>query len=235
MGAIARGGRTVVLVTHQLEVLQHLCPTALLFEGGRLAMRGETRAVVEHYLAAQEALMATPLAERGDRDGGNRLRFTGAWVEDAQGRKLSSVLSGQATKLVATYELASGVVLQRPAFSFALYTPHGAPVTQFGNGESGDVFAGPIPRSGRVECLIPKLPLNVGRYSINVLAVTGPDSEVEDWVPAAASLVVEPGNFFGSGKLSPSKFLFMVDHAWKLCARVLKPRQSRRGQKAERP
>ena len=50
-------------------MLQRLSATALLFENGRLAMQGETRAVVEHYLAAQRGLMTTPLAERLDRTG----------------------------------------------------------------------------------------------------------------------------------------------------------------------
>ena len=216
MDAIARGGRTVILVTHQMEVLQHLCSTALLFEHGRLALRGETKAVVNHYLAAQESLMTTPLAERPDRSGGARLRFTGMWVEDLRGQRLSTVLSGQPIKLVASYETAPGVVLRRPAFSFALYTPQGAPVTQFGNGESGDVFSDRVPQQGRVECYIPKLPLNVGRYVVNVLATTGPENELEDWVPGAGALVVEQGDFFGSGKLSLPKFLFMVDHRWRL-------------------
>ncbi len=219
MGAIARGGRTVVLVTHQLEVLQHLSTTALLFEGGRLAMQGETRAVVEHYLAAQRGLMTTPLAERLDRTGAGRLRFTDAWVEDARGQRLPSVLSGQDVRLAASYELAPGVVMRRPTFSFALYTTQGVPVTRFVNGVVGDVFDGPIPSRGRVECVVPKLPLNVGQYVYNVLAESGgPELEMEDWVQGAGLLTVEQGDFFGTGKLIDHKFLVMAEHRWTLGA-----------------
>ncbi|HVS36424.1 MAG TPA: ABC transporter ATP-binding protein [Gemmataceae bacterium] len=218
MGAIARGGRTVLVVTHQMEVVQHLCANALLFERGRLALRGETKAVVNHYLASQETLMDTPLAERTDRTGGVQLRFTDAWVEDAEGRRAASVLTGQTVKIVATYELAAGAVVRRPSFSFPLYTPQGAPVTQFGNAVSGDAFPGRMPQKGRVECLIPRLPLNVGRYVFNVLAATDPDGEWLDWVPNAGQLVVEKGDYFGSGKLSESKFPYMADHSWTLTA-----------------
>ena len=173
MDAIARGGRTVILVTHQLDALQHLCSTALLFEGGRLCRQGETREVVNHYLASQESLMDTPLGERTDRSGGTRFRFTDAWVEDPSGQRLPSALCGQTVKMAATYELAPGAVLRRPTFSFALYTRQGVPVTRFLNTASGDLFGGPIPTRGRVECLIPKLPLNVGQYVYNVLAESG--------------------------------------------------------------
>ena len=217
MDALARGGRTVILVTHQLDALQHLCPHSLLLEGGRLTLRGDTREVVNYYLAGQEELMSTPLAKRTDRIGGVRFRFTDAWVEDLNGQRLPSVLTGQAIKMAATYELAPGVVMRRPSFSFPVFTAQGVAVTQFGNAVSGDIFAGPIPSKGRVECVIPKLPLNVGRYLFNVLAMTGPDGEMEDWVPNAGSLVVEQGDFFGSGKLSEPKFLVMTGHQWAAC------------------
>ena len=91
----------------------------------------------------------------------------------------------------------------RPTFSFALYTTQGVPVTRFVNGVVGDVFDGPIPARGRVECVIPKLPLNVGQYVYNVLAESGgPELEMEDPVSRApASSPVEQGDFFGTGKL----------------------------------
>jgi lipopolysaccharide transport system ATP-binding protein len=216
MDAIARGGRTVLLVTHQMEALQHLCPTALLFERGRLARRGETKAVVDHYLAAQAALATIRLGERTDRIGGAQFRFTDAWVEDAHGRRVASVLTGQTVKLVAAYELAPGFALRRPSFSFPVWTVQGAPMTQCGNVVSGDAFPGRIPQKGRVECLIPRLPLNVGRYVFNVLAASDPGGEWLDWAPSAASLVVEQGDYFGSGKVSEPAFPFMTDHSWTL-------------------
>jgi ABC-type polysaccharide/polyol phosphate transport system ATPase subunit len=43
MGAVARGGRTVLFVSHQLEALSSLCPTSLLLEEGRLTAHADTR------------------------------------------------------------------------------------------------------------------------------------------------------------------------------------------------
>jgi lipopolysaccharide transport system ATP-binding protein len=216
MGAVARGGRTVFLVTHQLEALLHLCPTSMLFEAGRLVRKDATRAVVDYYLARQETLRERPLAEREDRVGRQRLRFTDTWVEDDRGQRLESVLVGQDVKLVATYELTPGTVIRNPALSFALYTPQGVPVTRFVNVVAGDDFPGEMPRRGRVECAIPRLPLNVGRYVYNVLAETGPDFETEDWVQGAGVLTVEQGDFYGTGKLIETKFQVLVEHSWNL-------------------
>ena len=81
-----------------------LCPTSLLLEGGRLVRQGETRAVIDEYLARQRTLMNTPLGQRSDRQGKKRFRFTDCWFEDMEGQRLASVMAGQAVKLVMTYE-----------------------------------------------------------------------------------------------------------------------------------
>ncbi len=216
MDEVARSGRTVLFVSHQMDALLNLCPRSLLLDEGRLLMQGPTRAVIEHYLAAQQALQNTPLVQRRDRTGLGRFRFTDAWVEDEQGRRLPAVLTGQAVRLVATYELTPGARVSRPAVSFSLYTPQGMPVTRFINSATGDAFPDALPPRGRLECFIPKLPLNVGRYAYHLLAETGPDFEVEDHVEGAGWLVVEQGDFWGTGKLTEPKFFVLADHHWTL-------------------
>jgi lipopolysaccharide transport system ATP-binding protein len=50
MGDIARSGRTVVFVSHQLPAIKSLCDRCLLLEGGRVVFDGAPTAAVEHYL-----------------------------------------------------------------------------------------------------------------------------------------------------------------------------------------
>ncbi len=215
MGAVARGGRTILFVSHQLEALLKLCPTSLLLERGRLVRQGETRAVIDEYLARQRTLMNTPLGQRSDRHGKNRFRFTDCWFEDMDGQRLASVMAGQAVKLVMTYETAPGAIIRRPLVSLDLFTAQGAPVTRFFNYVSGDMF-GDIPPRGRFECSIDRLPLNVGSYDYNVLCEVGTDYEIEDRVNGAGTLVVEQGDFYGSGKLIHRAFPFLVEHCWQV-------------------
>jgi lipopolysaccharide transport system ATP-binding protein len=49
--AVARGGRTVLFVSHNMAAVQRLCTAALLLDRGRLVFRGEPRATVARYLA----------------------------------------------------------------------------------------------------------------------------------------------------------------------------------------
>jgi lipopolysaccharide transport system ATP-binding protein len=218
MDDVARGGRTVIFVSHQLETLSSLCPTCLLLEHGRLVARDSTKVVIDRYLASQEKLMSQRLADRADHMGSQRLRFTDTWIEDMRGQRLLSAMSGQGMKLVVRYELAPGQRLRRPGISFALYTQRGAPVTRlFSAVTTTEGFDDELPPQGRFECLIPRLPLNKGAYVYNVMAETGPEAEAEDLVLGAGCFTVEPGDFYGTGKMIEPKFPVLTEHSWRLC------------------
>jgi lipopolysaccharide transport system ATP-binding protein len=51
MDDVARGGRTVLFVSHNMDAVQRLCTSAVLLERGRVAVQGDVRSVVSHYLS----------------------------------------------------------------------------------------------------------------------------------------------------------------------------------------
>jgi lipopolysaccharide transport system ATP-binding protein len=217
MDAVARGGRTVLFVSHQLDALAHLCPRSLLLERGQLVAEGDTRTIIDRYLAAQKEMAGVRLADRVDRVNAGRLRFTDTWIEDLQGRRLPSVMSGQAVKLVLSYEVTAGQRLRVPGVSFAIYTQRGAPIMRlFSSVTATEGFDGELPPQGRFECLVPKLPLNAGCYVYNVMAETGPEGEAEDWIQGAGSFTVDKGDFFGTGRLVEPKFPALAEHSWRV-------------------
>jgi lipopolysaccharide transport system ATP-binding protein len=61
---VARQGRTVLFVAHNLGAIAQLCQTGLVLEKGALVFRGETGAAIHHYLsraaAEEEARCAFP-------------------------------------------------------------------------------------------------------------------------------------------------------------------------------
>ena len=50
MGDVAREGRTILFVSHNMAALQKLCPRAILIQGGRIVESGHSDDVVSHYL-----------------------------------------------------------------------------------------------------------------------------------------------------------------------------------------
>src|SRR5260370_25091351 len=59
MGEVAKGGRTVVLVSHQVNQIRRLCERVVWVDGGKVRQSGTTHEVVSAY----ESAMA-----RGERD-----------------------------------------------------------------------------------------------------------------------------------------------------------------------
>lgn len=53
MGTIARSGRTVLLVSHQMNLVNRLCTRAALLDGGRIVEIGPTSNVIERYLSGE--------------------------------------------------------------------------------------------------------------------------------------------------------------------------------------
>lgn len=45
-----KAGRTILFVSHNMNAIQKLCSKTVLLEKGKIAMMGETRKVIEHYL-----------------------------------------------------------------------------------------------------------------------------------------------------------------------------------------
>ncbi|RIK23690.1 MAG: ABC transporter ATP-binding protein [Anaerolineae bacterium] len=76
MEGVTRVGRTVLLVSHNMQVIQRLCNRAILMQKGRLAAEGAPSAIVGRYL--NDALAATTLepVELGQQVRMNRLTVT---------------------------------------------------------------------------------------------------------------------------------------------------------------
>ena len=53
MGQVAKGGRTVLFVSHDMSAIRTLCSKAVLLEGGTVKARGEAGEIIDQYLARQ--------------------------------------------------------------------------------------------------------------------------------------------------------------------------------------
>ncbi len=59
MGEVARQGRTVLFVSHNVGAISALCNRCLLLSGGRVVLAGDTRSVVGRYLSEPGAVGST--------------------------------------------------------------------------------------------------------------------------------------------------------------------------------
>ncbi len=68
MGEVAKEGRTVLFVSHNMGAVRALCPRAMILEAGRIALNGTTEEAIGAYLpgGAEEAALAVWVAPQND-------------------------------------------------------------------------------------------------------------------------------------------------------------------------
>jgi homopolymeric O-antigen transport system ATP-binding protein len=169
MSEVAREGRTVLFVSHNMQAVRALCERAILLEHGRMTDDGSTDAIVRRYLASIEP--ADSGVRRWEvpasRPGTDECRLVQVRVTDDAGDPGSSFFSSQRISVVVDLDMLEpdpGLVLAVDIVSadgttvFRSYSTDDEDGPQFGR------RTGPL----AVRCPIPAEFLNAGRYIVNV-------------------------------------------------------------------
>jgi lipopolysaccharide transport system ATP-binding protein len=211
METVAAEGRTVLFVSHNLTAVSKLCERSMLLSGGRKVIEGPTRDVVSEYVATATAGTDSSLAERQDRSGDGRLRFTELRLE-RDGRLIDMPVTGQPLELALRYETVGSRQIEHPRFAVGIATVMGELMLHLESDAAGSEIR-MAPEQGEVVCRIPRLPLPPGRYTVTVAAAVG--LQMLDHVSRAAELTVAEGDFYDSGiRPSESHRTVLVDHRW---------------------
>jgi lipopolysaccharide transport system ATP-binding protein len=76
MGSVAREGRTVIFVSHNMGAVVNLCNRGVLLREGKISWEGDIRETVSRYLSVPVAAGDVDLSVVVDRSGNGRARFT---------------------------------------------------------------------------------------------------------------------------------------------------------------
>ena len=213
MGEVAKSGRTVLFVSHNMAAISALCNTCVLFKNGLMEYQGTTDDTVQLYLNVLSAATTTPVSERKDRQGSSVLRFTDIWLENDSGERVICLCSGDNVSIVATYESESKNNLENVRIAISLRGALNELITDLCNEFTGDVFKS-IPPQGKIVCKLPNLPLNTGRYRFNIFSTI--NGVIADWIQDAGEIAVEAGDFYGSGKLPAKEWgPYLITQEWK--------------------
>jgi lipopolysaccharide transport system ATP-binding protein len=205
MGDVAGSGRTVLFVSHNLAAVKSLCQRACMLEHGRLVADGAVDAVLSRYLQRSEQDGGeVAVGQRRDREGSGRMRFASLRLYDPDAAG-GVVVCGGSARLELSYEAAQG--LSNVHVSVSISTVLGEATGYLSNEMVGTPFPN-IPASGTFVCDFERLQLLPGEYRINVHCTVG--GVIADWVLDAATVTVAPGDFFGSGRLPPDGYGFVV-------------------------
>jgi lipopolysaccharide transport system ATP-binding protein len=212
MGEIAKAGRTVLFVSHNLAAVSSLCSRAVLLENGQSVAQGGVNDVIQRYLTRDTAAGRVSLVEREDRQGTGDLLFTSLAFRASDGTLLDQVPAGADIEVVVGYEMRPDAIARRAIFKLGLRDLFQRPLaTCLSRTSHTEPLA--LPARGRIVCRIPRLPLVPGRYPFDLWCKL--DEAVADWLRPAAAIEVVSGDFFGTGRLPPRDGGdILLDHCW---------------------
>ncbi|MCB1036034.1 MAG: ABC transporter ATP-binding protein [Acidobacteria bacterium] len=213
MSGVAREGRTVLFVSHNMAAVEALCSRAVVLDQGRVLYDGEAATAIHDYLSRQgsEDLFDGTFT----RPGGEAARLLRRLdIEDRRGRKGTSFPVGEGLTLVFHLELDRP--FQDLQIGVGIKNELGARVCTVAPRWSptplGRVAAGVV----EVACRIDSLLLMPGRYLLKISVGDGKrDLETFDDLPA---FEITPGDLWGSGALPQpfSQGIVLADTRWSL-------------------
>jgi lipopolysaccharide transport system ATP-binding protein len=218
MGDVAKQGRTVLFISHNLAAISNLCDRACLIDQGELVSTGRTEDVIAVYMHSINQFGRSSIPEDNSllnnrqREGNGQLCFSDLKIYDSQGNPISLLKCGEDVTFELGYSGKVSLENKNVVMSIAFFDIFGRPLFLCRSDIQGTKFDH-IPQKGSVFCRIPKLPLPPGNYRINLHAEL--DGAVADWLIDAYKLSIIEGDYFGSGRLPPrGRGGLLVNHYW---------------------
>lgn len=185
MGEVAKGGRTVLFVSHNMAAVMNLCPKALHFESGRLVNSGSTDDIVRSYLKHDSHNKPLEIASTR-RVGTQEVQIEEFRIEPqnpATGDAVSFIFKLRTDKRQA--DVAAQVAV-------SITSETGTKLLQvFSKNIRDDILVSES--STEVVARVDKLPLAPGSYRLGLWVGSG--HTAFDWIEDGPSLSIGPGCF----------------------------------------
>jgi lipopolysaccharide transport system ATP-binding protein len=137
MSEVARSGRTVLFVSHNVGAVGRLCDRALLLEGGRMATIGPTAEVLTTYLGSGADDTRVDLSGQRNRTGTMPGTFQWAELRDGSGALRQDFSLGDSVTIRFGVRLKVRI---RPKFEIYIRGSDGLPVAQVVDEDSGFIL-----------------------------------------------------------------------------------------------
>ncbi len=203
MGDVAKEGRTVLFVSHNMSAMQAICSRGLLIQAGQLVESGAIGDIVQEYVNRLQTQQYKSAAERLDRRGLGRSKILSV---DVLSQK-KGVFVGDEVQ----FAIRINRFLQNLSCILTIYNALGQRVAVFDSGLRSEIDC--QSKGLFFTCTIPNLWLSPGRYYINVALSVG--GEFEDHLEGAAFFAVEETSVWGRALRNYSTPV-VFPHVWSI-------------------
>jgi lipopolysaccharide transport system ATP-binding protein len=206
MGEVARGGRTVLFVSHNMHAVNSLCSRGLVLDRGRVIFDGTGAASVAEYLALSRSTTGSA-ADAATRPGSGEWRFTAAAAakpafDPAEPKEFAFRVEPASPQAGAVY------------LSGLLSDNQGRPLAQLDSRLVGQWLRTAAPTDGRLR--IAGMWLKPGRYALDLYVCTA--GGIVDWWERAVEFEVTPVLPYPqpASPDSTATGLLLADFGWRL-------------------
>jgi lipopolysaccharide transport system ATP-binding protein len=212
INAVAKSdGRTVLFVSHNMSILQHLCSRAVLMRSGRLEASGETTSIIAAYLSEARKENRIALVDWTDRITSGEARITKLEVGDDAGGNHIAFGQDFRFRIHATFK----EPLADPTFGLIIHDVSGMPLANVQTIHQG-LRLGKVDGNIIIDGVIPKINLYPGRYFLSPWIM---DSAVQRDVDfprmcAELNIIPTPGPH-GDLKLDSAWGKYFLPSSWK--------------------
>jgi lipopolysaccharide transport system ATP-binding protein len=194
MGDIAKEGRTVLFVSHNMGAIETLCRRGMLLDDGCLKVAGEVHDVVSTYLGMNHVEAVNPF--KGClRSGTGKVRVTDFHLESPGGNRVGYATSGSPIVFVVGYET-NAEKLREVSVGFSVHQKDESNLFVYYSHFS-DVLFSDIPQRGEFHCLLRELPVAPGNFLVG-LRIMSAGIEA-DWPKILVPISVHMGDFYRTG------------------------------------
>ncbi len=216
MGEVAKEGRTVLFVSHNLGAVNALCQKALHLEQGSVLRMGEASQIVEAYLARQIGQNAGHKEWFGvDRDVLNT-QIEGFQITEILLCNESNAILGACTgdPLRLTIRYKTDRQFNAPAFWVSFRDIYGQEIIRLSTMPISGYEITALYPEGSIDLLIESLPLVGGRYNLDIAFLR----ERLEFIVKLENVVqfdVQPRDVYRSGLLMDrSRGIIVAKHRW---------------------
>ncbi|MBN1289061.1 MAG: ABC transporter ATP-binding protein [Actinobacteria bacterium] len=166
-------GKTIVFVTHNVEITREICSKVVMLEHGKVVKEGNPRDVVNYYHQAMET--EDEASERGNR----KIVFTSVEVLDKEGKEATEIKTGDPMKVRVRFKANDPV--DDPVFGFSLDDYRGFAAYGTNTALRG-LELGRVSTEGEIEFDMSSLPMLDGRYMVSVACHSRDGNTVYHWL-----------------------------------------------------
>ena len=126
MGKVAKEGRTVLFVSHNMGAISRLCETGILLDDGKIVEMGDVNSVVGKYLTMPAASGDIDLTSVQNRNGTGSAKFTRVITRNGTGKVCDTFTIGD--DIVFDVHISGGNWIQSGRMSLQITSNEGIPI-----------------------------------------------------------------------------------------------------------